>query len=111
MGCSVGKVSTASEESIRKRFVRLDSQSSASSTVESQQAERALSSSLESEMANILSIVHFNDVYELQERANNKEPIGGAARFKTKVDSLRGLNPLVVFSGDCLNPSRRKWGS
>ena len=84
-------------------------QSSASSIglEDSQLAERASSSSPKSEMADCLSIVHFNDVYEVQERS--REPVGGAARFKAKVDSIRKLNPLVVFSGDCLNPSRSKY--
>ncbi len=50
-----------------------------------------------------LSIVHFNDVYNIEER--EKEPVGGAARFKTKLTSLHQLNPLVLFSGDALNPS------
>lgn len=57
-------------------------------------------------MEETLTIVHFNDVYNVEE--GEKEPIGGAARFKTKVDSLRGLDPLVVFSGDALNPSNCK---
>ena len=50
-----------------------------------------------------MTIVHFNDVYNIEPR--EKEPVGGAARFATKLASLRHLNPLVVFSGDCLNPS------
>ena len=50
-----------------------------------------------------LTIIHFNDVYNIEER--EKEPVGGAARFKTGLDSLRGLHPLVLFSGDALSPS------
>ena len=50
-----------------------------------------------------LTIVHFNDVYNIEER--EKEPVGGAARFKSKLDSLQDLHPLVLFSGDALNPS------
>ncbi|XP_078365023.1 uncharacterized protein LOC144649408 isoform X1 [Oculina patagonica] len=50
-----------------------------------------------------MTILHFNDVYNIEPR--EKEPVGGAARFATKVASLRHLNPLIVFSGDCLNPS------
>lgn len=50
-----------------------------------------------------MTIVHFNDVYNIEPR--EKEPVGGAARFATKLASLRHLNPLVAFSGDCLNPS------
>ncbi|KAL9974865.1 hypothetical protein ACROYT_G011963 [Oculina patagonica] len=53
-----------------------------------------------------MTILHFNDVYNIEPR--EKEPVGGAARFATKVASLRHLNPLIVFSGDCLNPSTNK---
>ena len=53
-----------------------------------------------------LTIVHFNDVYNIEPR--EKEPVGGAARFATKLASLRHLNPLTVFSGDALNPSLSK---
>ena len=50
-----------------------------------------------------LTIIHFNDVYIIEER--EKEPVGGAARFKTAVDSLSDKNPLVLFSGDAIAPS------
>lgn len=50
-----------------------------------------------------LTIVHFNDVYNIEER--EKEPVGGAARFKTRLDCLCELHPLVLFSGDALSPS------
>lgn len=53
-----------------------------------------------------LTIIHFNDVYNIEPR--EKEPVGGAARFATKVASLKHLNPLTVFSGDALNPSLSK---
>uniref|UniRef100_H2YPK9 Calcineurin-like phosphoesterase domain-containing protein n=1 Tax=Ciona savignyi TaxID=51511 RepID=H2YPK9_CIOSA len=63
-----------------------------------------------SEVRNHLSILHFNDVYEITQR--KKEPVGGAARFATLIKRLveettrkTGEKPLVVFSGDCLNPS------
>ncbi|XP_013407465.1 uncharacterized protein LOC106171590 [Lingula anatina] len=48
-------------------------------------------------------ILHFNDVYNIQSRT--AEPVGGAARMVSLFKSLRHLDPLVVFSGDCLNPS------
>ncbi|KAK3727236.1 hypothetical protein QZH41_019303 [Actinostola sp. cb2023] len=51
----------------------------------------------------VLTILHFNDVYNIEPR--EKEPIGGAARFAHKLASYRHLNPLTVFSGDVLNPS------
>ncbi|XP_022779638.1 5'-nucleotidase-like isoform X2 [Stylophora pistillata] len=50
-----------------------------------------------------VTILHFNDVYNIEPR--DKEPVGGAARFATKVASFKHLNPLIAFSGDCLNPS------
>lgn len=112
MGCSVSKASRVSNVPIRNSLIsmaRPATESSASSIDldDDQQADRASSSSPKAEMADCLSIVHFNDVYEVQERG--KEPVGGAARFKTRVESIRKLNPLVVFSGDCLNPSPSKY--
>ena len=53
--------------------------------------------------ADVITLVHFNDVYNVEEQ--EREPVGGAARFKTRVDSLQHLSPLVMFSGDALNPS------
>lgn len=63
-----------------------------------------------------LHIIHFNDVYHIQE--GMVEPIGGAARFKTQVETLYKqlscssseedtdcIPPLVLFSGDAFNPS------
>ena len=52
-----------------------------------------------------LSFIHFNDVYNIQERAN-REPCGGAARFTTMCEKLKKEHSaLVMFSGDCLAPS------
>ena len=56
-----------------------------------------------------LTILHFNDVYNIEPR--EKEPVGGAARFATKVASFRHVNPMIVFSGDCLNPSTSEYAS
>ncbi|KAJ6669886.1 hypothetical protein lerEdw1_000435 [Lerista edwardsae] len=50
-----------------------------------------------------LVILHFNDVYEVESR--KEEPVGGAARFATALKKFSLLNPLIIFSGDCLNPS------
>ena len=49
-----------------------------------------------------LTILHFNDVYDIF--ANDEEPVGGAARFCKAVKEVKG-DPLILFSGDCLNPS------
>ena len=50
-----------------------------------------------------LTILHFNDVYEIE--AGKREPVGGASRFVGKVKSYADEDPLVFFSGDALNPS------
>lgn len=55
--------------------------------------------------SNKLTILHFNDVYNIEPR--DKEPVGGAARFVTKMKSFQG-EPLILFSGDLLNPSLSK---
>lgn len=58
----------------------------------------------------MFGIIHFNDVYEVTER--KREPVGGAAKFADMVKSTTaefirrtGEKPLILFSGDCLNPS------
>ena len=53
-----------------------------------------------------ITIIHFNDVYNIEPR--DQEPVGGASRFVTKVNEFSVENPLILFSGDCLNPSLRK---
>lgn len=50
-----------------------------------------------------LTILHFNDVYEIGE--NKQEPCGGAPRFAQCLKSHRYLNPITTFGGDALNPS------
>ncbi|WIA18701.1 hypothetical protein OEZ85_003402 [Tetradesmus obliquus] len=55
-----------------------------------------------------LTIIHFNDVYNIEPCAN--EPVGGAARLVHKVKQLvsdaGGADAcLVLFSGDAFNPS------
>jgi len=49
------------------------------------------------------TILHFNDVYNIEEK--KIEPVGGAARFKTALDSFSHLDPLILFSGDVFQPS------
>ena len=66
------------------------------------------------EKAKMLKIIHFNDVYNVEPGEN--EPVGGAARFKTKLKEIRdellkkygSKEPLVLFSGDALGPSKSK---
>lgn len=57
-----------------------------------------------------LNIIHYNDVYEL--RGSGQPGVcGGAERFCALVNKLRSeLNPLVLFSGDLWNPSKRIFG-
>lgn len=49
-------------------------------------------------------------MYEIDER--KKEPVGGASRLATAIKERvnqaiqeTGERPIIVFSGDCLNPS------
>lgn len=53
-----------------------------------------------------LTIIHFNDAYEI--KARNGEHCAGASRFCTLVNSFKHDKPLVLFSGDLWNPSKRK---
>ena len=50
-----------------------------------------------------ISIIHFNDVYNVEEQPS--EPLAGAARFKTALQSFKDKDPLILFSGDILAPS------
>ena len=53
------------------------------------------------------TILHFNDVYEIQEDESPHSGIlGGVARFNTLVHSHDHLNPLIFFSGDLWSPSK-----
>ncbi|KAK9710856.1 hypothetical protein K7432_008186, partial [Basidiobolus ranarum] len=63
------------------------------------------------EVSNLkFSFIHFNDVYHINE--SYEEPVGGASRFAQAVRDLKqeaenkgeGV-PLILFSGDCFNPS------
>ena len=55
-----------------------------------------------------LTILHFNDVYNVEGAG---KPAGGAARFAAALRAERaraaagGRDALCVFSGDCMNPS------
>lgn len=57
-------------------------------------------------MTHTLTILHFNDVYNVESRVT--EPLGGAARFCTAIKSFEHLNPLILFSGDAFSPSMCK---
>ncbi len=49
------------------------------------------------------SIIHFNDVYEIQPVKKGK--YGGAARVATLIKELGGQENLILFSGDAFSPS------
>lgn len=51
-----------------------------------------------------LKILHFNDVYNIEER--NEEPPCGYSRFYTAMRSFDHLKPLILFSGDIFAPSK-----
>ncbi|XP_060807227.1 snake venom 5'-nucleotidase isoform X1 [Amyelois transitella] len=55
-------------------------------------------------MGDDVLIIHYNDVYNI-EQTTNTEPVGGALRFSTAVKALHHLNPLILFSGDAFSPS------
>lgn len=51
----------------------------------------------------VLRVIHFNDVYDIE--PGDKDPIGGVARFKTAIDEHLNDKTLVLFSGDAFSPS------
>ena len=61
-----------------------------------------------------LEILHFNDVYEIEERPN--EPVGGAPRFISAINSFKtqGQNTchfllrLQALQKECLSKRKRK---
>lgn len=50
-----------------------------------------------------LSLLHFNDVYDVQPEAS--EPKGGAAYFCALLNQYRKAETLTMFSGDAFSPS------
>jgi len=71
---------------------------------------RQVSKSPDGARPKVVTILHFNDVYNVEPR--KKEPVGGIARFVTKMrelkeDSVKRGEPEAVclFSGDAFNPS------
>ncbi|KAJ8710361.1 hypothetical protein PYW07_009727 [Mythimna separata] len=69
-----------------------------------QVGRRAVSQLAGRGMGDEIVIIHFNDVYNI-EQTTNTEPVGGALRFSTAVKAMQHLNPLVLFSGDVFSPS------
>ena len=62
---------------------------------------------MEPSQQNSLSIIHFNDTYNILER--DEEPVGGVSRFVTALRAYDYLNPLILFSGDIFSPSSRNF--
>ncbi|KAI8433074.1 hypothetical protein MSG28_013932 [Choristoneura fumiferana] len=76
----------------------------AQASLEVRQVGRRAVSQLSGRGMDDVLIVHFNDVYNI-EQTTKTEPVGGALRFSTAVKALQHLNPLVLFSGDVFSPS------
>ena len=55
-------------------------------------------------MEDEVTLLHFTDIYNLPSR-RWREPVGGAARLQTLLESYAHADPLVLFSGDALSPS------
>ena len=93
MGCNNSK--QASGEAIPKLSTNVDG---------------PISHMKEKKSVNKLRILHFNDVYNIQENPK-KAYKGGAARFVTGMQHYQekarseGVDCLTVFSGDLLSPS------
>eukprot|EP00918_Siedleckia_nematoides_P005763 GHVU01012665.1.p1 GENE.GHVU01012665.1~~GHVU01012665.1.p1 ORF type:complete len:662 (-),score=158.75 GHVU01012665.1:335-2320(-) len=49
-----------------------------------------------------ITIIHFNDVYNI---VSEEPELGGIARFMTALTKQSHANPLILFSGDVFNPS------
>ena len=56
-----------------------------------------------------LTIIHFNDVYDISEDDN--EICGGVARFAAAMKNQKEVDPnaVILFSGDLWSPSRREF--
>jgi len=52
-----------------------------------------------------LEIIHFNDVYNIEERDSDKTVVAGSSRFVTAMDQYGSSEKLVLFSGDLFFPS------
>lgn len=63
----------------------------------------AFSSCNKTETAPTLTILHFNDTYELEPAGDGRR--GGAARAATVLKEYAEENPLILFSGDAIGGS------
>ena len=53
----------------------------------------------------LLEIIHFNDVYNIEERDDDGPIRAGVARFVSAFDAYKSKEKLVIFSGDLFFPS------
>ena len=51
-----------------------------------------------------MHISHFNDVYGINEKET--EPVEEETRFIATAENYRDINPLILFSGDIISPSK-----
>jgi 5'-nucleotidase len=94
-------------------MVPLSQQGGGGSQAQDLQAEKARMGALQSgnsELPSKMTILHFNDVYNVEPR--KKEPVGGIARFVTRMRELKDesvkrgeYEAVCLFSGDAFNPS------
>ena len=52
-----------------------------------------------------LEIIHFNDVYNIEEHKDSTDIKAGSSRFVTALDQYNSKDKLVLFSGDLFFPS------
>ena len=64
---------------------------------------RSDSNPLETSCSSVVTILHFNDCYNVESRA--QEPSGGAPRMVTAFNAFKDCNPIVLFGGDIISPS------
>ena len=56
----------------------------------------------------LISIIHFNDAYEIREN-KNEDLVGGVPRFLGQINQLKkSQDALVFFSGDLYSPNKCK---
>ena len=102
-----GSLKNAKDAKESLKNVRFSSVKNQDNKVKDVAATAATALERKSFKSTIVTIVHFNDVYNIE--PSDQEPVGGAARFATAINQLAPLNPMVVFSGDALNPSVSEW--
>ena len=113
MGCNISKSISQPEKAMPHSALK---KPVAVHTIEKQTTKKGVSVSFQGDLGqpaktfSKLRILHFNDVYNIQEKPK-KAYKGGAARFVTAMRHYRakaekeGVEILTCFSGDLLGPS------